>query len=124
MRVVTRGEPVRKDRTSEPEAVFGRLNPGRRGRLGCFIGRKLCDAAKTPMNPVAPSRRRILKAHLSARGPWRGPGRRMEPMQQQQQGTKGTGQIRTLSLVKGNQQFCFRYEVGEESKVLESLIEM
>jgi hypothetical protein len=32
--------------------------------------------------------------------------------------------MRTLNLVKGNQQFCFRYEVGQESKVLESLIEM
>ncbi len=32
--------------------------------------------------------------------------------------------IKTLSLVKGNQQFCFRYEVGAESAVLKSLIEM
>ena len=32
--------------------------------------------------------------------------------------------MKTLSLVKGNQHFCFRYEVGQESKVLESLIEM
>ena len=32
--------------------------------------------------------------------------------------------IKTLNLVKGTQQFCFRYEVGQESKVLESLIEM
>ncbi len=32
--------------------------------------------------------------------------------------------IKTLSLVKGSQQFCFRYEVGEESAVLKSLVEM
>ena len=31
---------------------------------------------------------------------------------------------KTLNLVKGKQQFCFRYEVGQESKVLESLIDM
>jgi hypothetical protein len=31
---------------------------------------------------------------------------------------------RTLSLVKGEQHFCFRYEAGEESKVLDALIEM
>jgi hypothetical protein len=38
-------------------------------------------------------------------------------------GTKASG-IKTLNLVKGNEQFCFRYEVGQESKVLESLIDM
>ena len=32
--------------------------------------------------------------------------------------------IKTLNLVKGREQFCFRYEVGQESKVLESLIDM
>ena len=31
--------------------------------------------------------------------------------------------MKTLSLVKGRQYFCFRYEVGQEAKVLESLIE-
>jgi hypothetical protein len=45
------------------------------------------------------------------------------PMQQQQQATAAQA-MKTLSLVKGNQQFCFRYQVGEEAKVLESLIEM
>ena len=45
----------------------------------------------------------------------------MQPQQKQQQGNPA---VKTLSLVKGNQQFCFRYQVGEESKVLESLIEM
>lgn len=32
--------------------------------------------------------------------------------------------LKTLSLVKGNELFCFRYEVGQEAKVLETLIEM
>ena len=32
--------------------------------------------------------------------------------------------MKTLNLVKGREQFCFRYEVGQESKVLESLIDM
>jgi hypothetical protein len=36
--------------------------------------------------------------------------------------TKGV--TKTLSLVKGKEQFCFRYQVGEEAKELESLIEM
>ena len=39
-------------------------------------------------------------------------------------GTGAGADVKTLSLVKGNQQFCFRYEVGQESKVLESLIDM
>ena len=33
-------------------------------------------------------------------------------------------QIKTLSLVKGRHHFCFRYEVGEEAKVLDALVEM
>jgi hypothetical protein len=46
-------------------------------------------------------------------------------MQQQKQGTSSKPPVmRTLSLVKGEQQFCFRYQVGDEGKVLESLIEM
>lgn len=32
--------------------------------------------------------------------------------------------VKTLSLVKGRQHFCFRYEVGEETKVLDALVEM
>lgn len=36
----------------------------------------------------------------------------------------GMSELKTLSLVKGKDQFCFRYEVGQESKVLESLVEM
>lgn len=32
--------------------------------------------------------------------------------------------MKTLSLVKGDQQFCFRYEVGQESQVLDALVEM
>ncbi len=31
---------------------------------------------------------------------------------------------KTLSLVKGAEHFCFRYEVGQESKILDALIEM
>ncbi len=31
---------------------------------------------------------------------------------------------RTLSLVKGAQQFCFRYEVGQEAQVLDAMVEM
>src|SRR5262245_56296913 len=38
-------------------------------------------------------------------------------------GGKQTG-MKTLNLVKGSQQFCFRYEVGQESQVLQSLIDM
>ena len=32
--------------------------------------------------------------------------------------------VKTLSLVKGREHFCFRYEVGQEAKVLDALIEM
>jgi hypothetical protein len=33
-------------------------------------------------------------------------------------------EIKTLSLVKGEHYFCFRYEVGQEVKVLDALIDM
>ena len=33
-------------------------------------------------------------------------------------------EVRTLSLVKGEHRFCFRYELGDEPKVLDSLVEM
>jgi hypothetical protein len=33
-------------------------------------------------------------------------------------------EIRMLSLVKGRHHFCFKYQVGEEATVLESLVEM
>ena len=33
-------------------------------------------------------------------------------------------QMKTLSLVKGRQHFCFRYQVGQEAKVLDALVEM
>lgn len=33
-------------------------------------------------------------------------------------------ETKTLSLVKGSQQFCFKYEVGEEARVLDALIDM
>ena len=35
-----------------------------------------------------------------------------------------TSTTKTLSLVKGQQHFCFRYELGEEGKVLDALIDM
>ncbi len=35
-----------------------------------------------------------------------------------------TTTMKTLSLVKGTEQFCFRYEVGHEAQVLDALIEM
>ena len=38
--------------------------------------------------------------------------------------TEQPDQMKTLSLVKGRQHFCFRYEVGQEGKVLDSLVEM
>jgi hypothetical protein len=34
------------------------------------------------------------------------------------------GEMKTLSLVKGRHHFCFRYEVGQESGVLNSLVEL
>jgi hypothetical protein len=33
-------------------------------------------------------------------------------------------QTKTLSLVKGKQHFCFRYELGQEAQVLDALIDM
>ncbi len=33
-------------------------------------------------------------------------------------------ELKMLSLMKGSQHFCFRYEVGDESKVLDALVEM
>ena len=32
--------------------------------------------------------------------------------------------MKTLSLVKGPQQYCFRYQVGEEAQVLNALVDM
>ena len=32
--------------------------------------------------------------------------------------------MKTLSLVKGKQHFCFRYEVGGEGQVLDALVDM
>ena len=31
---------------------------------------------------------------------------------------------KTISLVKGSQHFCFRYEMGDEGKVLDALVDM
>ena len=41
-----------------------------------------------------------------------------------QDATTQQGGTKTLSLVKGPERFCFRYEVGQESKVLDALIEL
>jgi hypothetical protein len=32
-------------------------------------------------------------------------------------------EMKTLSLLKGKQQFCFRYEIGQEAQVLDALVE-
>jgi hypothetical protein len=32
--------------------------------------------------------------------------------------------MKTLSLVKGKEHFCFRYEMGQESKVLDALVDL
>ena len=32
--------------------------------------------------------------------------------------------VRTLSLMKGQHRYCFRYEVGDEPRVLDSLVEL
>ena len=32
--------------------------------------------------------------------------------------------VKTLSLMKGKDHFCFRYEVGQESRVLDALIDL
>ena len=39
-------------------------------------------------------------------------------------GSMSMSAMKTLSLMKGQQHFCFRYEVGQESKVLDALVEM
>jgi hypothetical protein len=37
---------------------------------------------------------------------------------------KSPAQKRTLSLVKGKEHFCFRYDLGQEAKVLDALVDM
>ena len=39
-------------------------------------------------------------------------------------GNAGGSDQKTLSLVKGKQHFCFRYEIGDEGKVLDALVDM
>lgn len=39
-------------------------------------------------------------------------------------GEPAAGELKTLSLVKGQNYFCFRYEVGQEGKVLDALVDM
>lgn len=43
---------------------------------------------------------------------------------QSQATTTTASNVRTLSLVKGQHHFCFRYEPGQESQVLDALIEL
>jgi hypothetical protein len=38
--------------------------------------------------------------------------------------SSSTAVMKTLSLVKGKEHFCFRYEVGQESRVLDALIDL
>jgi hypothetical protein len=38
--------------------------------------------------------------------------------------TEQTDAMKTLSLVKGRQHYCFRYQVGQEGKVLDALVDM
>jgi hypothetical protein len=45
-----------------------------------------------------------------------------QQVQSQQEGAAVA--LKTLSLVKGKEHFCFRYEIGEEAKVLDALIEL
>ncbi len=40
------------------------------------------------------------------------------------QTVKSQSTTRMLSLVKGSEQFCFRYETGQEAKVLDALVDM
>jgi hypothetical protein len=60
---------------------------------------------------------RVASARMNGRAGG-GPG-----VGSQMTGAKTSG-IKTLNLVKGSEQFCFRYEVGQESQVLQSLIDM
>ena len=39
-------------------------------------------------------------------------------------GAGSRADVKTLSLVKGREHFCFRYEVGQEAKVLDALVDM
>jgi len=38
--------------------------------------------------------------------------------------SQSTSEMKTLSLVKGDHYYCFRYEVGQEVKVLDALTHM
>ena len=59
---------------------------------------------------------RVAHAGLPGRAMSRGPAARREF-------GITMSETKTLSLMKGGQHFCFRYEVGQESKVLEALVE-
>ena len=62
---------------------------------------------------VAARERHLFSAR---RGTPENPGPRRESMLM--------AETKTLSLVKGKQHFCFRYEAGDESKVLDALVDM
>src|SRR5688572_17136887 len=47
-----------------------------------------------------------------------------QPAGQQPAGQPPAPPVRALSLVKGQQRFSFRYEVGEEPAVLDALVDM
>ena len=36
----------------------------------------------------------------------------------------GASEMKTLSLVKAGEHFCFRYQVGDEARVLDALVDM
>jgi hypothetical protein len=48
----------------------------------------------------------------------------MEKSASDKSSSSDTTPMKTLSLVKGRHQFCFRYEPGQESEVLEVLVDM
>jgi hypothetical protein len=52
------------------------------------------------------------------------PSQQQQHLQHQQAHAGGQRPVRTLSLVKGPHRFCFRYEVGDESRVLDALVDM
>ena len=78
------------------------------------------DAPKTPNTPGG-------KGGQGAQGPGhQGPGAQGGQAAKGKDGavTITAREVRTLHLVKGQQRFCFRYELGDEPKVLDALVEM
>ena len=81
------------------------------------------DTPKTPNTPGG-------KGGKGGQGAQGTPGGQPAKGAQDAKGAKDAGtavqarEVRTLHLVKGQQRFCFRYEVGDEPKVLDALVEM